>query len=301
MNPLLSALIRVVLTCCGLAVTLLPRRLELLLGPLFGRFLLGIGRRRQEVAAENMRRCFPKLSTEERAQLLVKNFEHYGVLALELMHLFSPLPGHYRRYVAKNSVCEGFENWETANALGKGVMVVGSHLGNWELMAAGGVRAGIAHATMVTKYLKPEWLHKKIEASRLQAGVKGTYEPRTLPVVMRALRNKETIGFVMDQYAGPPMGIPVPFFGVKVGTLAAIGTLALRTGAAVVPAKTYRDKNGVIHICFEPMMVVTADNTEEKTTEFLASKVEGWVREYPSQWLWTHRRFKNVVWPEQLT
>lgn len=301
MNPLLSGLIKLVLFFCGLKVTLLPRRLELVLGPLFGRFLFTIDRRRKKIAAENLRRCFPELSAEERARLLTQNYEHYGVLALELMHLFSPIRGHYRRYVERNSVCEGFEHWQHANALGKGVMVVGSHLGNWELMAAGGVNGGITHATMVTKYLKPEWLHKKIEAARLEAGVKGTYEPRTLPVVMRALRNKETIGFVMDQYAGPPMGIPVPFFGVKVGTLAAIGTLALRTGAAVVPAKTYRDKRGVIHVCFEPMMQVTPEWTEEKTTEFLASKVEGWVREYPNQWLWIHRRFKNVVWPEQLT
>lgn len=301
MSLWLSALLRVVLFFAGLGVTLMPRRLERALGPSFGRFLLKLGRRRREVAAENIRRCFPKLSENEREQMLRRNYEHYGLLALEILHLFSPVPGHYRRYAAKNSVLEGFENWKKANDLGKGVLFVSSHLGNWELMVAAGAMGGIP-LTMVTKHLKPEWLHRKIEASRLTTGVRGAYEPRTLPAVMRALRNKESVGFVMDQYAGPPIGIPVEFFGVKVGTLAAVGTLAQRTGAAIIPVKTFRDEKGVVHVCIEPMMDLSSfASDEEKTTELLAGKVEDWVRQYPDQWLWIHRRFKNVVWPEQLS
>jgi KDO2-lipid IV(A) lauroyltransferase len=165
------------------------------------------------------------------------------------------------------------------------------------MMVAAGAMSGMP-LTMVTKHLKPEWLHKKVEASRLSVGVKGAYEPRTLPVVMRALRDGASVGFVMDQYAGPPIGIPVPFFGVKVGTLAAVGTLANRTGAAVVPVKTYRDEKGVVHVCVEPMIEMPQDSDDEATTARLAAKVEQWVREYPAQWLWVHRRFKNVVWPE---
>lgn len=301
MSLWLSALLRVVLFVVGFLVTLLPRRLELAVGPVFGRFLLTIGPRRRDVAAENLRRCLPRLSPAEREKLLRQNYEHYGVLALEILHLFSPLPGHYRRYAQRTSRLEGFENWKKANDLGRGVLFVSSHLGNWELMVAAGALAGMP-LTMVTKYNKPEWLHKKIEASRLSVGVRGAYEPRPLPLIMRALRNKESVGFVMDQYAGPPIGIPVQFFGVKVGTLAAVGTLANRTGAAIIPVKTFRDEQGIVHVCMEPMIDVSefaAD--EEKTTALLAGKVEDWVRQYPNQWLWVHRRFKNVVWPEQMT
>lgn len=296
-----AALLKIVLFCAGSVVSCLPRRFELWFGPKLGVALLRIGKKRRLVALENIKRCFPTLDPIAAQELLTENYRHYGILALELLHLFSPLPGHYKKYVMRNSKVEGFENWKKAHDLGKGVLFVSSHLGNWELMVAGGALAGIP-ITMVTKHLKPEWLHKKIEASRLSVQVKGAYEPRTLPLVMRALRNKESVGFVMDQYAGPPIGIPVLFFGVKVGTLAAVGTLAQRTGAAIIPVKAHRDSGGVVHVCIEPMMDLSAfEKDEERTTEALSTKVEGWVRQYPQQWLWIHRRFKNVVWPDQLT
>ena len=295
-----SVLLRMALTSLGLAVTVLPRAVELFVGPRLGRFLLVLGGGRRRVADENLRRCFPRLDESARLALLRQNYEHYGVLVFELLHLFSPLPGHYRRYVARTSKLSGFENWKKAHDLGRGVLFVSSHLGNWEMMVAAGSLAGMP-ITMVTKRLKPAWLHERVEASRLSVGARGAYEPRTLPAVMRALRGNESVGFVMDQYAGPPIGIPVPFFGVKVGTLAAVSTLAQRTGAAIVPVKTYRDRRGLVRVCVEPMMELNALVTsEEETTAALAGKVEGWVREHPSQWLWIHQRFKNVVWPEHL-
>jgi KDO2-lipid IV(A) lauroyltransferase len=246
-----------------------------------------------------MRRCFRgEKSESECGQLLRQNYEHYGILVFELLHLFSPVPGHYRRYMIRNTRLVGFEHWKRAYEQGRGVLFVSSHLGNWEGMVAAGGLAGIP-LTMVTKHLKPEWLHKKIEASRLSVNVRGAYEPRTLPLIMRALRKKKAVGFVLDQYAGPPIGIPVPFFGVKVGTLAAVSTLAQRTGAAALPAKTFRDQDGRINVVIEPQLDLSqVINSEEKTTTVLSARVEGWVREYPAQWLWIHRRFKNVVWPE---
>jgi KDO2-lipid IV(A) lauroyltransferase len=233
--------------------------------------------------------------------LLRKNFEHYGTLVFELLHMYSPIPNHFRRYALKNSKVHGIENWKRAHDLGKGVLFVASHIGNWELMVAGGAMAGIP-LTMVTKHLKPEWLHKKMEATRLSVQVRGAYEPRPLPVIMRALRNKESVGFVMDQYAGPPIGIPVPFFGVKVGTLAAVGTLATRTGAAIITVSSHRGSDGCIHINIQPMLELSSEVLKDdvQITALLARQVEGWVRQCPEQWLWIHRRFKNVVWSERM-
>lgn len=300
MNPAISALLWVVLFCAGLAVSLLPRWLELRLGRLFGRALFRIGRRRRRVAYDNIRRCLPELGKEGWEKMLRRNYEHYGVLALELLHLFSPIPGHYRRYARKILVLEGLDDWHRANDRGNGVLFVSSHMGNWEMMVASAGLNGVP-LTMVTKHLKPEWLHRKVEASRASINVKAAYEPRTLPAIMRALRGGESVGFVVDQYAGPPIGIPVPFFGVKVGTLKAVGSLAARTGAAIVPVSTYRDDKGVVHVCIEPAMDLgDSVKDEERTTAQLAGHVERWVRERPAQWLWIHRRFKNVVWPGEM-
>ena len=282
------------LNAAGLAVSFLPRRIELPLGRLLGRACFPFERRRRTVGTENLRRCLPELSEGERAALLRANYDHYGMLFFELLHLFSPIPGHYRTYTLRISVVEGLENWKKAAAHGKGVIFASCHLGNWEMMAAAGALAGIRN-TMVTRHLNPEWLHKRMEASRLSVGAYAAYQPRTLPAVMRALRAGDCAGFVIDQYAPPPMGIPIRFFGVKVDTLHAVGPLARRTGAAIVPAVTFRDERGIVHLLIEPELdLAGALGDPERVTQILADKVEAWIRAHPEQWLWVHRRFKNL-------
>lgn len=299
MNPILSALIWIVLSSLGLAVSFLPRSLELRLGPLLGRLHLRLDPKRRKIAYDNIRRCLPELKEAGWNRLLKENYDHYGLLALEILHMFSPLPGHYRRYAQKVSILEGFENWKRGHDKGRGVLFVSTHLVNWELMAAAGAMGGIP-LTIVTRHLKPEWLHKKMEAARLSVNIRCAYQPRTMPAIMKGLRKGESIGFVMDQYAPPPMGIPVPFFGVKVDTLAAVGTLAVRTGAAIIPGIARRDANGIIHVDMEPELDLgKALGDQALVTEILARKVEGWIRADPSHWLWVHRRFKNVIWPAE--
>lgn len=308
MKFLESIILRFFTFIFALFVTFLPRKVELCIGKGLGIVIYSIGYRKK-VSKKNIKNCFPNLTEIEQNQLIKKNYQHLGVLLLELLHFFSPFTLHYKKYVLKNSIFTGIENWHAAQKKNKGAIFIASHLGNWEIMVASGALNGIP-ITMVTKHLKPEWLHKQIESTRSSVGVKATYEPRTLPAIMRALRNNEAIGFVLDQYAGPPIGIPVKFFGVEVGTLAAVGTLLSRTNTAVLPVFSYRDENGILHVEIEPeidvgnfLLDIEQSNRADiqKTTQFLATHVESWVRKFPEQWLWTHRRFKNVVWPTDLS
>ncbi|MFA5137866.1 MAG: hypothetical protein WC728_01445 [Elusimicrobiota bacterium] len=274
--------------------TFRPRRAEIWVGPRLGRLFLALDLKRWRVAEENLKRCLPELDEAGRWELIKANYRHYGVLAFELMHLFSPLKGHYRRYMQRISALEGYENWKRASDKGKGVIFASSHVGNWEVMAAAGGLAGIK-LTIVTRRLKPDWLLGKVEASRLSVGVKAAYQPRTLPAVLRALRSGESVGFVIDQYAPPPMGMPAMFFNTPVDTLAAVGPLVERTGAAVVPVTTWRDPEGIVHVRIEPELELgEAVKDPAAVTQVLARKVESWVRACPEQWLWVHRRFKNV-------
>jgi KDO2-lipid IV(A) lauroyltransferase len=289
-----SLLLRILLLPLALAASLLPRRAELALGALLGRLALAFAGRRREVALDNMRRCLPELDGDARRRLLRGNFEHYGVLALELLHLLSPIPGHWRRYAVRTARVEGIENWRRAHAKGKGVLFVSAHLANWELMVAAGAMAGVP-LTLVTRHLKPEWLHEKIREARLSAGVRAAYLPDTLPTVLRALRRGESVGFAMDQYAHPPSGVRVPFFGIEVDTLSAVPALAQRFGSAILPASQERGPDGVVLVRIEPEWDPGPLREDTpKATAALAAKVEGWIRGNPAQWLWVHRRFKNL-------
>ncbi len=297
LNAAVQYLVRVFVATLGLFVSILPRPLELRLSFFVGRTLMPFFSSRRKIAEDNLKNCFPDLAPTQIDQMLKKNFEHYGALLFELLHMASPLRGHYARYAAKNSTIENLDILQTALDQKKGVIFVTSHMANWELMAASGGVNKIP-LLMVTKRLKPAWFHKLIEDARSSLGVRGTYEPRTLPDIMRTLRRGQTVGIVMDQYAGPPMGIEVPFFGVRVGTLAAVSVLVERTGAIVLPVMTVRGGDGVVRSYVQPPPDLSGViNDNEACTALLAACVESWIRKNPTQWHWVHRRFKNVIWP----
>ncbi|MFA6092008.1 MAG: lysophospholipid acyltransferase family protein [Elusimicrobiota bacterium] len=298
MSIFLSVPIWFALTGLGLAVSCLPRGLELVLGRWLGRALLHSRFFRVSVAQENIRHCLPELSEEERRRLLVRNFEHYGLLAFEYLHMFSPLPGHFREYSRRIAFIEGAEHWDKALAEGKGVFFVSAHLGFWEMIGGFPALSRGRPITAVTTVLEPPWLDRRINASRLSLGVKVALHPGSVPTILRALRKGETVAFMNDQYSNPPMGMPVRFFGVRVNTLAAVAPLARRTGAPIVPGWGWREEDGRMHVRIEPAMEFSESQLEdaEGTTTAIAARVEQWVRARPEQWLWMHRRFKHVDW-----
>lgn len=297
MNPILALLLRVPLHGMGLLVAILPRSWEMALGAFLGRLALVLETRHVRVARENLARCLPELSPPQRRALLRENYEHYGRMVLELAHMFAPLPGHFRSYVQRNVVIEGDEHWKRAKARGKGVLFLGTHIANWEFAAAIAAIQGIS-ITIVTRRLKPAWLHDWMEKTRLALGVKAAYQPRTIATVMKALRDNGGVVFVMDQYMPPPMGEPMRLFGVQVHTLAAIAPLARRTGATILPVLPRREADGRVRIIIEPEIALTDDDKADN--QRLADHVENWMRAVPGQALWAHRRFKNVAWNDRV-
>lgn len=253
---------------------------------------------RKKVIEQNLQYAFPGDSDEKalkREELLREAYLHLGHLFPELLLLFGPLD----RYVQKFGVLENFQIWEDARKSGKGVIFLASHLGNWEVMAGTGAKEGM-DLLMVTKRLKPDWVHAAIEKGRMRCGVKATYEPQTFRDVLGHLRKNGTVGVVLDQYAGPPVGVRVPFFGVPVGTHSVIATLARRTGAPVLPVKSRREPDGRWVVTIEPpVRWETQEDLSEiaLNTARYSERIEQQIRQTPGQWLWTHNRFKGELGP----
>jgi KDO2-lipid IV(A) lauroyltransferase len=100
----------------------------------------------------------------------------------------------------------------------------------------------------------------------------------------------------------PPQGVFVPFFGVLACTASGIARLALRTDAAVVPAFTiWDDALGKYRVRFDPALplIRSAGENADPEADVLANTaaftrtIEDFVRRYPDQWLWVHRRWKT--------
>ncbi|MEK7691735.1 MAG: lysophospholipid acyltransferase family protein, partial [Bdellovibrionota bacterium] len=221
-----------------------------------------------------------------------------GHLFFEILLVF----GAMKKFCENSVELIGLENWRQANQQGRGAIYLSSHVGNWEIMAAKGALAGM-DLMIVTKHLKPEWLHLAIERGRAACGVSGTYEPRTLRDALAHFKKKGTVGFILDQYAGPPIGVRVPVFGMPVGTASAIAMLAKRTGAPVLPVVNYRRPDGTMVVDIRPELPwITDENSNREVainTARYASVLEGDIRSHPEQWLWIHNRFKGDLGPLQ--
>lgn len=274
----------------------LPRAVQVLCGKALGRLLGALGLRRKVVLFN-----LELTKLDKHPEILNRSYEALGQLILEILLLLAG-PSQMRRFVNKYADLKGKEHWERAQSEGKGVIFLSSHLGNWELMLATGAAHGIS-AMMVTKQLKPAWIHKAIEIGRKHAGYDATYEPRTLKDILKRLSNKKTIGFVLDQYAGAPVGVRVPFMGVHVGTNTVIAMIAKRTGARVLPVTNFRTQEGRHHVeIYEALeWIVDPDPNREiaLNTANYAKVLESHIKEHPDQWLWIHRRFKGELGPLQ--
>jgi Kdo2-lipid IVA lauroyltransferase/acyltransferase len=280
-------------------IYLLPWVLRRGMGAGIGRLLLMM-KLREEVVRDNLQIAYPGKSIEmerQRAELFKSSYRELGHLMTELLLLVGPL----RRHVLKRIEFRGKENIEAVQATGRKIIFLGSHLGNWEIMAAAGGLHGKVNSLIVTKHLKPEWLHQAIEAGRASCDVLGAYEPQTMKKVLAHLRNNKPVAFVLDQYAGPPIGVRVPFFDQPVGTANTVATLARRTGAAVIPVVNYRMPNGKHVVEVAPALDWIGDENPAKelalNTAHYVKVLESDIRRFPAQWLWIHRRFKGDLSP----
>lgn len=278
------------------ALSFFPRKVFLWLGRQLGRILLHFSFRK-EIVETNIQLAFPEWDAEKRQNLIQQHYEELGILFLEFLRSFY----RFGDFVEKYSDLEGEQNLKDALAQEKGVFVMTAHLGNWEVLSVSGPCFFQTPVTMVTKELKPAFLHRVVSVTRSLLKVHMACEPKTMQGILRALKRKEIVGFVMDQFAGAPVGARVPFFGHPVGSHTALAALARRMGVPVIPAIAYRKPDGRYSLRFDPALPLVEEEDVDvaiiKNTANYVKHTERWIREYPEQWLWIHRRWKGDLSP----
>jgi KDO2-lipid IV(A) lauroyltransferase len=281
----------VIFQLLGSVYGVLSRRLQGLLGALLGTFLCALGFR-SKVIRQNLAFAFPD-DPAHQERIFHASYQHLGNLILEILMVF----GSMRKFVLKYVDLTGKEHVQAAQKRGKGLIFLSSHVGNWEVMAAAGGLIADAELMLVTKHLKPEWLHQGILKGRLKCKVRGTYEPRTMREVLGHLKRNGAVGIVLDQYAGPPVGVRVPLFKTYVGTSLVLAILAKRTGTTVLPVENFRKPDGRWTVAIGAPL--TWEEHSDPNFELAANTaayvriIEKSVLAHPEQWLWTHRRFKG--------
>jgi KDO2-lipid IV(A) lauroyltransferase len=249
--------------------------------------------RLRQVGMRNLAMAFPEKTEAERARILRGEFASLGRQLAEVCHF----PKYTRENVEQVVLYDGFENYARARERGRGVLFLTAHFGGWELSAfAHSLHGHWMH--VVSRAMDNGYLDRLIQQYRTMHGNRTVDKDDFVRGLLAAMKAGEVVGILMDTNMTPPQGIFVDFFGIPACTASGLARIALRTDAAVVPTFTIWDAAlGKYRLRFDPALeLVRTGELEEDirlNTQKLTSIIEEYVRKYPEQWLWVHRRWKT--------
>ena len=271
----------------------LPRSLAVATGRGISRIAYGLSDRLRRTGFRNLELAFPEMEERERARILRGCFANLGRLLGE----FSQLPRATPESLSRIIECRGLENLRAAQARGRGVILFTGHLGAWELSSFALSAFGYPLNFLVRRIDNP-LVEQMIEKTRTRFGNRSIDKRAAMRPMLRTLRAGGTLGTLVDLNTQPHEGIFVDFFGIPASTTSGLAALALRTGAEVLPVFVpWDEEQQRFLLCVEPPLAIsrTGDEKEDirQLTSSLTAVVENYVRRYPKQWLWIHKRWNT--------
>jgi KDO2-lipid IV(A) lauroyltransferase len=279
---------------------LLPRRAAVRIGESIGRIAYRLAGGLRKVAHRNLEIAFPAKSLEEREAIAVASFENLGRMLGELTQFPKASPAMLRdSIVFEFDVGEGplRESIEAERAKGRGILLVGPHLGNWEM----GVFAYSALQDKLTYLARPldnPLIEEFTVRLRTRFGNLPIDKNNSVAKAMSILRAGGILGVLPDVNVLPRDGVFVPFFGVPACTTSGVAMMAMRTNAMILPmCCVLNEETQKYHVMYGN--VVESPNSGDRhrdvlemTAEYTA-EMEKFIRAYPGQWLWIHKRWKT--------
>jgi Kdo2-lipid IVA lauroyltransferase/acyltransferase len=275
------------------SVRLLPRRAARTVGAAIGAIAFRALGRLRRVGIRNLELAFPEMTPRDREATLRSEYRNLGFLLAE----FCKMPGYTGEAASRFIRYEGLENYLAARDRGKGVLVLTGHLGAWELSSFYHSLMGMPMG-MVIRRLDNPLVDAFVNRIRCLHGNRVIHKDDFARGLIASMRAAETVGILMDTNMTPPQGVFVPFFGVLACTASGMARIAARTEAAVVPGFLLWEESKqryVLHFGEELPVIRTGDAEQDalaNTASFTAA-IERYIRQYPEQWLWLHRRWKT--------
>ncbi|MFL6840189.1 MAG: lipid A biosynthesis lauroyl acyltransferase [Bradyrhizobium sp.] len=264
----------------------------------FGRVSQFIGRRLREdrIGRENLKAAFPEKSPEEIERILTGVWDNLGRIGAEFAHLDHIWD--YDRDHPENSRIElparTIELFDQIRDDGKPALIFASHLGNWELPALAAVAHGLDTAIL---FRRPNIESADRAIERIRSVKMGTLIPagRDAPLRLgQALQQGQHVAMLVDQYL--TNGVEVTFFGRKTKANPMLARLRRQVECPIHGTRIIRLPNNrfraEVSEEVQPVRDASGQIDIQGTMQAVTNVIEGWVREYPEQWLWLHRRWR---------
>ena len=258
--------------------SILSANIMKMIGPLF---------RSKKICHYNLSTAFPKLENNERENILKEMWSNYGRILAEYVYI-----SDFRNSkLSKNIIIENQNEIEKIKNLSEPVIFVSGHFNNFELMAMHLEKSGINLAALYrplnNPFLNPimEKIRKKnICKKQVKKGISGTKE------LLKYFKNGISIALMIDQRVSE--GIKCNFFGKQAFTTTIPAQFAKKYNAKIVPIYIERTKSNDFKIKIYESLEFSQNETLEKITLELNRILESMIRKNPSQWIWTHNRWK---------
>jgi Kdo2-lipid IVA lauroyltransferase/acyltransferase len=256
--------------------------------------LIGPLTREHRIGRANLIAAFPEKTPAETETILAGVWDNLGRIAAEFAHLdhiWDYDPARESRIEAGPRSIELFEQLRDD---GKPALIFTSHLGNWELPALAAVAHGL-EATIL--YRRPNIAAVDRAIHKLRAVKMGTLVPAGPDAPLKlaqALQNGHHVAMLVDQYL--TKGVEVTFFGRKTRANPMLARLLRQIecpihGVRIIRLPGHRFRAELSEEV-KPVRDSAGQIDIQGTMQAITSVVEGWIREYPDQWLWLHRRWR---------
>lgn len=248
--------------------------------------------RLREIGLWNLGLAYPEWTPRRRRRVLFASFLNLGRMLADFAHF----PRWNRANIESLIVYDGYDHFLRASHRGTGVIFLTAHFGGWEL---GSFAHGVyGHpVNFVVRRLDNPLVDALVGRYRCLSGGRPIEKGDFARQALRALRRGESVGILMDQNMLAPEGVFVDFFGIKACTTPGPARVAKKTGAPLVLGLVIWDEVlRKYRLRFEPLDWITRDDLDEEilvNTAQFTERLERYIRQYPEQWLWVHRRWKT--------
>ena len=266
----------------------LPHSAALATGRLLGRLAHKFGGERRAVVRRNIELCFPELDASQRDALTRKHFAALGMSMIE-MGL-----GRWAsdEHLTSLMTIEGVDHILDAVNKGRGVILLSAHFTALEISGRV-VKLHVPPFDAVYRKNRDEFTTEMLRTGRERSAA-NTIEKRDIKKMVRSLREGRIVWYAPDQSYNRKGSQVVEFFGVPSMHTTATSTLARLGDAVAIPYFPQRLENGRYHLTILPPFEDFPSDDPGADTRRYVHVLEEHIRLCPEQYLWVHRKFKNL-------
>ena len=252
-----------------------------------------IDTRHRKIARVNLDLAYEnRLSEKEKRRITKKCYKNL----LYNMRDFVENQGISKEELLQKVTIHNEHFYTEAKKEGKGVIFLTAHYGNWELLP---LCMGATYGKLwgVGRNLDSKKMNAVLQKNRNQFNVHMLEKAGAIRGLLKALKNGENVGLLVDQNTSEKEGILINFFGKLARHTPSVALISRKTATPIVPAYITTNDYKSYHITFyEPIFTEKTDNSEEdirKSVQAQADITQKIIEKKPNEWFWLHRRWKN--------